>query len=108
MIAFAHVRSGLLHVTDRQIQWVRAFCIAVALIQLTGSIGLYRQSDWAINGWPLPDVRMTYIFLASIAAAIAAPCAWVAWRKELGALRAIGFELMIGVPAVGLYLLGLA
>jgi hypothetical protein len=51
---------------------------------------------------------MTYIFLASIAAAIGAPCAWVAWRGEFRALRPMGFELMVGLAAVGSYLLWLA
>jgi hypothetical protein len=87
---------------------VRAFCIVVAVSQAIGGFGLFRQFDWAINGWPLPDVRMTYIFLASIAAAIGAPCAWVAWRNELGAIRPMAFELMLGLPAVGAYLLWLA
>jgi len=108
MLAPGLFRSQPFQVTDRQLRWVRGFCILVALGQVAAGIGLLRQFDWAIGGWPLPDVRMTYIFLASIAASIAAPCAWVAWRNEPGALRAIGFELMIGVPAVGSYLLWLA
>lgn len=108
MLASGRSRFGSFRGTKWRHEWVRAFCIAIALIQLVMGFALFRQFDWAINGWPLPDVRMTHIFLASIAASIAAPCAWAAWRNELGALRAIGFELMIGVPAVGLYLLGLA
>jgi hypothetical protein len=71
------------------------------------AVGLYRQVAWATSLWPLPDVRMTYIFLASMAAAIGAPLAWAAWRNELGTLRAIAFGGMIGVPAMGVYLLWL-
>ena len=108
MLALKHIRSGSDRVTNRQRTLVRAFCIAVAVSQAIGGFGLFRQLDWAINGWPLPDVRMTYIFLASIAAAIGAPCAWVAWRREFRALRPMGFELMLGLPAVGAYLLWLA
>jgi hypothetical protein len=104
----ARFRSGSFRVTDRQRTLVRAFCVAVAVTQGIGGFGLFRRFDWAVNGWPLPDVRMTYVFLASIAAAIGAPCAWVAWRKEFRALRPMGFELMLGLPPVGGYLLWLA
>jgi hypothetical protein len=71
------------------------------------AVGFYWQAAWATRLWPLPDVRMTYIFLASMASAIGAPLAWAAWRNELGTLRAIAFGGMIGVPAMGLYLLWL-
>lgn len=83
---------------------VRALCAAVALAQVPVGIGLYRQWGWMTDRWPLPDVRMTFIFYASIIAAIAAPLAWAAWRNELGVLEGIGFELMLGAPVVGLYL----
>jgi hypothetical protein len=104
----ALLRSGSFEVTDRQRDVVRVFCIALALIQAVIGFGLIKDFDWAIEGWPLPDVKMTYKFLASIAAAIAAPCAWVVWRNELGALQGVGFELMVGQPALGGYLLWLA
>jgi hypothetical protein len=108
MFASGQFRSGSFGVTELQRTLVRGFCVAVAVSQAIGGFGLFRQFDWAINGWPLPDVRMTYIFLASIAAAIGAPCAWIAWRKEFRALRPMGFELMLGLPAVAGYLLWLA
>jgi hypothetical protein len=108
MSAPALLRSGSFEVTAHQRDVVRVFCIALALIQAVIGFGLIKDFDWAIEGWPLPDVRMTYTFLASITAAIAAPCAWVVWRNELGALQGVGFELMVGQPALGGYLLWLA
>jgi hypothetical protein len=108
MIAREHSGFGTSDAHERLHRWVRALCVVLVLVQIPFGIGLYRQAAWATDLWPLPDVRMTYIFLASIVAAIAAPLAWAAWRNELGVLRAIGFELMLGMPAVGLYLLWLA
>lgn len=108
MATSGRFRPASFRVTDRQRTLVRAFCVAVAISQAIGGFGFFRQLDWAIDSWPLPDVRMTYIFLASIAAAIGAPCAWAAWRNELAVLRPIGFELMSGLPPLGGYLLWLA
>ena len=105
MIALEHIRSGSFTVTDRQLRSARVICVVVALIQLAFAIGLYRQADWATGNWPLADVRMTFIFLAAIAAATAAALGWVAWRNEPGALEPVGFDLMIVSPALASYLL---
>jgi hypothetical protein len=107
MLASTHLQSMSFHLTDRQRAWARVACMAGALMLGVLAVGLYRQVAWATSLWPLPDVRMTYIFLASMAAAIGAPLAWAAWRNELGTLRAIAFGGMIGVPAMGVYLLWL-
>jgi hypothetical protein len=95
-------------VSERQRGWVRIICIATVLIQIPLGVGLYRQAAWATGLWPLPDVRMTYILLSAIVATTATLLAWAAWRDEPGAVRAIGFELMVATPAIGLYLLWLA
>lgn len=107
MLASTHLESMTFRLTDRQRAWARAACILGALGLGVVAVGFYWQAAWATRLWPLPDVRMTYIFLASMAAAIGAPLAWAAWRNELGTLRAIAFGGMIGVPAMGLYLLWL-
>jgi hypothetical protein len=93
---------------ERQRRVARALCVAIVLMQVPVGVGLYRQSGWATGLWPLPDARMTYIFLASIVATTGTLLAWVAWRDELGALRAVAFNQLVATPAVGLYLLGVA
>jgi hypothetical protein len=93
---------------DRLHRLVRLLCVGIVFIQVPLGFGLYRQWSWMVDAWPLPDARMTFIFYASIVAAIAAPLAWAAWRDELGVLESIGFELMIGAPVVGGYLAWLA
>lgn len=108
MIAPAPVSSGILNDIDRQRRWIRLLCLAAVLAQIPIGVGLYRQASWMVDLWPLADVRMTYIFYASVVASIVAPLAWAAWRDDLGALEAIGFEFTIGAPVVGLYLAWLA
>lgn len=108
MDAFTFFHSGSHDESERRTTWFRWMCFAAVLPIVVVGVGLSRQSGWATSLWPWPDVRMTYIFLASIAASIAAPVAWAAWRNEPGALDVIAFELMIGAPAVGGYLLWLA
>lgn len=108
MHVISQVRSGSFQVTGRQRTLVRAFCLGVIVSQAIGGFGFFRQAGWILDQWPLPDVRMTYIFLSSIAAAIGAPCAWIVWKDELRALRPIGFELMLGLPPLGGYFLWLA
>lgn len=98
-------RSGAFDDITRQRQWVRALCIAVVLLEIPFGIGFFRQSAWATDLWPLPDVRMTYIFFASIIATTATLFAWAAWRNEPGTLPAVGVVAATATPAIGAYLI---
>ncbi|MEA2531059.1 MAG: hypothetical protein QOG89_2703 [Thermomicrobiales bacterium] len=62
-------------------------------------IGLYAGASWATTLWPWPDVRMTYVFLASVLAAAIAPSLWIGINGELavlapGALNTLLLNLM--------------
>lgn len=93
---------------ERQRAAMRAFCIAVVLIQIPVGIGLFRHAAWATDLWPLPDVRMTSVFLASLVATTATLVIWPVLRDDLGALVAPAINLSLATPAIGLYLLWLA
>jgi hypothetical protein len=102
------VHTAQVHVANRQFSIERLACIVLAVLVSLVSIGLYRQEMWATSLWPLPGVRMTFIFLAGIGVAIATPLAWIAWKNEFAALWPAGLELMVGSTAMGAYLLGRA
>src|SRR5215212_853607 len=86
------------------------------------AVGFFWQLPWATGLWPWPDSRLSYIFLASIAAAIGAPVLWVGLTGEYSALRGGALNLAIthtgialttfiqymGDPAPGVLLLGVA
>ncbi|MEA2515770.1 MAG: hypothetical protein QOJ59_5259 [Thermomicrobiales bacterium] len=62
-------------------------------------VGLYAGASWATSLWPWPDVRMTYVFLASVLAAAIAPSLWIGITGELavlapGALNTLLLNLM--------------
>ena len=59
--------------------------LGVAAAVLT--VGFGWQMDWAVGLWPWEASRLSYIFLASITAAIAAPTLWTALTQEYAALR---------------------
>lgn len=86
---------------------LRFLVIAIVAAQMPVGIGLFRNASWATDLWPLPDVRMTYIFLASMVASTAALILWPVMRNDLGALRAAAFNLSLATPPIGLYLLWL-
>lgn len=85
------------------------FALGFAAIgTLVLALGFYRQSEWATRLWPWPDGRMSYIFISSILAAIAAPILWVALSGEIRASEPGAINLGITFAGSGLYLLWLA
>ncbi len=87
---------------------LRWLMVAILAAQVPVGIGLYLDAGWATDLWPLEDVRMTYIFLASIVASTAALIVWPMARDDPGALRAAAFNLSTATPPLGLYLLWLS
>ena len=54
--------------------------------------------------WPWPDDRLTFIYLASLAAAIAAPFLWVAWSGELAMLASVAPNSLVVSSGLAIYL----
>jgi hypothetical protein len=96
------------HLPASRVQLLRLLLIAIVAAQVPVGIGLYMDAGWATNLWPLPDVRMTYIFLASIVASTAVLIIWPLIRDDIGALRAAALNLSTATPPLGLYLLWLS
>ncbi len=61
---------------------IRFACIANGVAYFVVGAGLYVKAPWATSLWPWPDVGMSYVFLASIAAAIGAPSIWIGLTGE--------------------------
>lgn len=64
----------------------RLVAVGSGLALTVVAAGLYTGASWATALWPWADVRMTYVFLASILAAAIAPSIWIGVTGELAAL----------------------
>lgn len=78
---------------------IRTLFVAGGAIFLVLTAGFFLQMGWATALWPWPAGRLSYIFLASIAAAIAAPMIWIGLTGEFGAAR--GGAVNLGITAAG-------
>lgn len=72
------------------------------------SIGLYLQSPWAIQVWPLPSGQLSNIFMSSILAAIGAPIIWICLSGDTraaagGALNLLVTNLGFAVSALNFF-----
>jgi hypothetical protein len=85
--------------TDRT-RWVRdriirVLCLLGGGLWLLLAAGLYTGQDWATSLWPWPDVRMSFVFLASIAAAVAAPLVWTGVTGEFAAFAGLAINVFV-------------
>ena len=91
--------------SDREIAAaVRIMATINALCWLALGAGWYAGAAWALDLWPWPEVPMTFLFLASIAASIAVVWATVAWTGELAALSGVGLNIAVASGATGAHL----
>lgn len=86
---------------------IRALFVIGGLVFLVLTVGFFLQMGWATALWPWPVGRLSYIFISSIAAAIAAPMIWIGLTEEFGAARggAVNLGITAGGTAVYLFLL---
>lgn len=90
------------------------YLIARTLLILTGlsllilCLGFLFDSPTALSIWPWPDGRLSYVFVASILAAIGAPVLWMGLSGELAAMRggALDFTVTYSGIAITLLLFG--
>jgi hypothetical protein len=88
---------------------VRVGLIGAGLASLVLTAGFFWRWDWATELWPWPDTRLSFVFLASIVAAIALPALWIGLSGELRAIEAGALDLAVtyaGMVAYVLTLLG--
>lgn len=83
---------------------IRTLFVAGGIVFLVVTAGFFVQMDWATALWPWPDGRLSYIFISSIAAAIAAPMIWIGLTGEFGAARGGAVNLGIASAGAAVYL----
>jgi hypothetical protein len=73
----------------------RAVLVCGGVLLLLLAAGYFTQAPWAVQTWPWPDGRLSYIFIASIQGAIAAAMLWIGISREWGALAAGALNLLV-------------
>ncbi len=89
---------------------IRAILAVVGVLLIGLSVGYFLKLEWVVQVWLWDDKPLSYIFIASMQAAIAAACLWIAITGELGALAAgaLNLAVMMGGLAIYFGLLSLA
>jgi hypothetical protein len=87
---------------------IRVGLCACGVAALVLALGFFQSADWATDLWPWPDTPLSFIFIASILAAIALPALWIGVSGEFAAIQAGALELSITYGAIFVYLLTLA
>jgi hypothetical protein len=82
----------------------RGLLFTLGCLNLALAAGFFFQTEWATGLWFYPDGRLTYIFIASILAAIAAALIWIAFSEEYEAVPAGALNLFILFGGWSVYL----
>lgn len=84
---------------------IRTFCLVNGAFWAALAFPLYFQASWVTSLWPWPEAGMSFVFLASIMAAIAAPSIWIGLTGELAVFAGVGINTMFVNLCLGAYLL---
>ena len=88
--------------------WIRAGLCLAGVAALVLALGFFQGADWATSLWPWSDTPLSFMFIASILAAIALPALWIGVSGELAAIRAGALELSLTYGAIFVYMVFLA
>lgn len=96
-----------MRVTRLRVGLILAALIPATLILFVLVSGFLAQVSWATDLWPWPAKPLSYIFIASILAAIAVPMLWIALTGEAAAIRAGALDLTVMYGGMFVYVLTL-
>jgi hypothetical protein len=87
-------------------QPLRIALVMIGLLNLIMAIGFYIQHPWMTGLWLVPTGRLSYIFMASILAAISAGLLWIAYSEEYGSVPAgaLNLSVLLGGMTIFLFL----
>jgi hypothetical protein len=83
---------------------VRTVLAAVGVVNAVAALGFAFQHPWALALWPWTTGRLSYIFIGSIFAAIAAGVLWIAVSQEAGSMPAGFLDLTVTLGGFAGYL----
>ena len=86
---------------------LRAVLVPAVLVLLVLVGGFLAQVPWVTGLWPWSAKPLSYIFIASILAAIAVPVLWIAVSGEAAAIRAGALDLTVMYGGMFVYVLTL-
>jgi hypothetical protein len=86
---------------------IRAFFIIGGLLFFVLTAGFFFQHPLVLRLWPWEDSRLSYIFLASICAAIGAPLVWIGLSGEFAAAAPGALNLGLMAAGMAVFLFGL-
>ena len=78
---------------------------AAAAANFAVAAGFALQQPWATSAWPWDVGPLSYLFLASMLAAVGAGAAWIAFSGETGSLPAGFLNLAVTMGGIGGWLL---
>ncbi len=87
---------------------LRAFTFLGGLVVLLLAFGFIFRNPLALAIWPWEDGRYSYLFIASILAAISAAALWIGWTGEFGALPAGALNVFVIALTTSIYFFQLA
>lgn len=82
---------------------LRFLILIGGLFSLVWGLGFVFQLPFAVDSWPWPDGRYSYLFVGSILAAVSAAALWIGWRSDFGALPAGTLNLVVIELTVAVY-----
>lgn len=88
-------------------QYIRFGLVIGGVLFLILTAGFFFRFSWATQLWPWADSRLSFIFVASIFAAISIPILWIGATGEFGAAEAGALELVVTYLGVTAYLVHL-
>lgn len=91
--------------SKRSVRAIRVMAAGNAALWTVLFVGWQRADGWATGLWPWPEVPMTFVFLASIAASIAVIWSMIAWTGEVAALSGVGLNIVVAGAGTGGHLL---
>ncbi len=88
---------------------LRVSIFGTGILCLILTFGFVLRAPWATGLWPfaMKETRLGFIFLGSIAAAIAAPTIWIGLTGEVRAAEAGGINLLVTFGGMTIFLAGL-
>jgi len=78
--------------------------LGVGVFAIVLTIGFFAQIGAITGLWMWPDGRLTYIFIASITAAIALPAVWIGLSQDWAAALGGGVNLALQAAGISLFL----